>query len=107
MHRYLQHIALALLLLFSRAMVPDELIQELHPHTHTVHADHCDTHEAQVGMKHKHCPVEDVFNSPYQGEILSLSFTTFTHTAVYAGAYTCAWQGSTSIPYYLRGPPVA
>ncbi|WP_266203453.1 hypothetical protein [Pontibacter kalidii] len=107
MHRYIQHIALALLLLFSRAMVPDELIQELHPHTHTVHTDHSDTHEAQVGMKHKHCTVEDVFNTPYQGAALSLSFTNITHTAVYADAYTCSWQGSKPALYYLRGPPVA
>ncbi|MCX2741914.1 hypothetical protein [Pontibacter anaerobius] len=107
MHRYIQHIALILLLLFSRAMVPDELIQELHPHTHTVHTEQADPHKPQIGLKHKHCQVEDVFNTPYQGEALSLSFTTTIHTAVYATAYTRSWQGSKPGLYFLRGPPVA
>ncbi|WP_276498587.1 hypothetical protein [Pontibacter litorisediminis] len=107
MHRYIQHIALILLLLFCRAMVPDALIQELHPHTHTVHTDHADTHEAQVGMKHKHCQVEDVFNTPYQGTTLSIDFTPITHTVAYAATYTCSGQGSKPSLYFLRGPPVA
>lgn len=107
MARYTHYIALILLLLFCRAMVPDALIQELHPHTHTVHADHTDTHKAQVGLKHKHCQVEDVFSSPYQGTTLSLDFTSITHRAVYAADYTYSWQGNSTSHYYLRGPPAA
>ncbi|CAM3379362.1 hypothetical protein POKO110462_00010 [Pontibacter korlensis] len=88
-------------------MVPDDLIQELHPHTHTVHTENTDPHKAQVGMKHKHCQVEDVFNTPYQGTALSIDFTPVKHTAVYAAHYTYSWQGNSHTLYFLRGPPVA
>ncbi|WP_157593718.1 hypothetical protein [Pontibacter actiniarum] len=88
-------------------MVPDALIQELHAHTHTVHTEHTDPHKAQVGMKHKHCQVEDVFSTPYQGTALSIDFKPITHTAVYAAAYTYGWHGSTPTLYFLRGPPAA
>ncbi|GHA65865.1 hypothetical protein [Pontibacter akesuensis] len=107
MARYTHYIALTLLLLFCRAMVPDALIQELHPHTHTVHTDHTDTHKAQIGLKHKHCQVEDIFSSPYQGTALSLDFTSITHHAAHAAAYTCGWQGNSIFSYHLRGPPAA
>ena len=107
MHRYIQHIALVLLLLFCRAMVPDELIQELHPHTHTVHTEQADPHKAQIGMKHKHCQVEDIFNAPYQGSELSLDFTPVTHAVVHATVHSYSRQGSNPSLYYLRGPPVA
>ncbi|TPE45415.1 hypothetical protein [Pontibacter mangrovi] len=88
-------------------MVPDELIQELHPHTHTVHTDHTDTHKAQIGLKHKHCQVEDVFNTPYQGTDLLLFFAAPTQRPVHTAAYTYSWQGSSHTSYFLRGPPVA
>lgn len=107
MYRYAHYIALALLLLFCRAMVPDALIQELHAHTHTVHTEHTDPHKAQIGMKHKHCQVEDVFNTPYQGTVLSVDFTPVIYNTVYAAVYTYSWQGSNPTLYFLRGPPVA
>ncbi|GAB3824235.1 hypothetical protein [Pontibacter rugosus] len=88
-------------------MVPDALIQELHPHTHTVHTDHTDNHKAQVGMKHKHCQVEDVFNTPYQGTTLSVDFTPVIHPAVFTATYFYSWQSNSNVLHYLRGPPVA
>lgn len=107
MHRYIRYIALVLLLLFCRAMVPDALIQELHPHTHTVHTDEMDSHKAQIGMKHKHCQVEDVFNSPCQGTALATDFSQPAPAAVHATVHTYSQQHSTSALYYLRGPPLA
>jgi len=105
--RFLRHTALFLLLLFCRAMVPDALLLELHPHTHTVHTDHTDTKKAQVGMKHKHCPVEDVFGAPFQGSLTSVAFKPVVHTAAYAAAHTSNWHGHTPSLQYLRGPPLA
>ncbi|WP_299760257.1 hypothetical protein [uncultured Pontibacter sp.] len=58
-------------------------------------------------MKHKHCQVEDVFNTPYQGTALSVEFKPVTHTTVHAAAYTYSWQSSNTHLYFLRGPPVA
>ena len=104
---FLKYIALFLLLLFCRAMVPDAFLLELHPHTHTVHTDHTDTKKAQVGLKHKHCPVEDVFGKPYQGSFSSLEFRPVVHHAAYATNYTSTWYSVTYSSNSLRGPPSA
>lgn len=104
---FLRHIALLLLLLFCRAMVPDALLLELHAHTHTVHTDHTDADKAQVGMKHKHCEVEDVFGAPFQGSLASLDFEPVVHTTAYVAQYSCSWQTSPLASRYLRGPPLA
>ncbi|WP_345156097.1 hypothetical protein [Pontibacter saemangeumensis] len=103
----LRHIALLLLLLFCRAMVPDALLLELHPHTHTVHSDSTDLKKAQVGMKHKHCVVEDVFDTPFLGTLTSLYFVPVVHTTAYAASYINSEQGFLLSQQYLRGPPKA
>ena len=105
--RFLRHIALLLLLLFCRAMVPDALLLELHPHTHTVHTDHTDTKKAQVGMKHKHCVVEDVFDTPFLGIIAPLDFIPVVHTAAYAAPAAGNWHKHSLSQQFLRGPPQA
>lgn len=107
MTRFLRHIALFLLLLFCRAMVPDALVLELHAHTHTVHTDHTDTNKAQVGIKHKHCAVEDVFGAPFQGSLTSLDFTPVVHSTAYTALYTGSCLTSPLTSRYLRGPPQA
>ena len=107
MPRFLRHIALLLLLLFCRAMVPDALLLELHPHTHTVHSDRTDLKKAQVGMKHKHCQVEDVFDTPFQGSQISLDFTPVVHFTAYTASYTDNRLASPLPSQYLRGPPQA
>ncbi|MFD2999959.1 hypothetical protein ACFS7Z_06280 [Pontibacter toksunensis] len=107
MQFFLKYIALFLLLLFCRAMVPDAFLLELHPHTHTVHTDHTDTHKAQVGLKHKHCPVEDVFGKPYQGSFSSLEFKPLVHYTAYTASYTSTWRSETYSATFLRGPPLA
>ncbi|PRY14840.1 hypothetical protein CLV24_10377 [Pontibacter ummariensis] len=105
MQRYLTYIALILLLLFCRAMVPDALLSELHPHTHTAHPEHTDSNKAQVGMKHKHCPVEDVFNIPFLGSSTSIWFKPVVHASVYNGTYSSSWH-SLSVSFQPpRGPP--
>ncbi|RAU84393.1 hypothetical protein [Pontibacter arcticus] len=107
MHRYLNYIALTLLLLFTRAMVPDALMLHLHGHEHTVHADACDSHKAQVGKKHNHCPVEDLFGAPYQGSVTYFEPEALTHTQRFNNLYSARYYGNTVLLPHLRGPPVA
>ncbi|MHA6249519.1 hypothetical protein ACXYMU_16365 [Pontibacter sp. CAU 1760] len=105
MPKLYRHIALFLLLLFCRAMVPDALLLELHPHTHTIHTDQTDAKKAQVGAKHKHCPVEDVFGKPFQGSLPPLLTVPLTHNAAQLPAFSCSGYGTAGPFEYLRGPP--
>ncbi|MBC5775798.1 hypothetical protein H8S95_17115 [Pontibacter sp. KCTC 32443] len=106
MYRFTNYIAILLLLLFTRAMVPDALILELHPHTHTIHADHTDAHKAQIGQKHKHCTVEDIFNVPFQGTITSINVASAVSETAYFNYYHTRWHSTSHTFSYLRGPPI-
>lgn len=107
MRRFTPYIALLLLLLFCRVMVPDALWLELHPHTHTAHPEHTDTKQAQLGMKHKHCPVEDLFGAPYQPVYTSVAFKEVLHFTTYTSFLILNWQGTPPLYAQLRAPPVA
>ena len=105
---YIRYIAVLLLMLFTRAMVPDALLLELHAHKHSIHASHnTDSHKAQVGEKHKHCPVEDLFGAPCQGTITVLKSNLLLHKTAYASHYQYSGYRSSTTFFYLRGPPVA
>jgi len=106
-YRLVNYIALFLLLLFCRVMVPDALLLSLHSHGHTEHSAHADTKQEQLSEKHTHCPVEDLFGAPYQGTITAVHFAPLTHTALYTASYQ--YQGHTSSLSLspLRAPPVA
>ncbi|MEJ8803743.1 hypothetical protein [Pontibacter sp. H249] len=106
MNLFLRHIAVLLLLLFVRVMVPDALLLELHGHAHAVHSEHTDSHKAQVGQKHSHCPVEDLFGAPFQPAINPVEFKAVTHTATYKVHYSSSWHGTTLHNASLRGPPL-
>jgi hypothetical protein len=102
-----QHIAVLLLLLFCRVMVPDALIFELHAHTHTVHTEHTDTHKAQLGQKHKHCPVEELFGAPFQAALNNIELTPIVYRTDYTSLYQDRWHNSTHFNQLLRGPPLS
>lgn len=106
MYRISHYIAVLLLLLFARVMVPDALILELHAHTHTVHTDHTDTHDAQVGKKHKHCPVEDLFDSPFQGPATQVALAPARQHVVYISCYQQRDLFTSNRLFRLRGPPL-
>jgi hypothetical protein len=107
MYRFTSYIAILLLLLFTRVMVPDALILELHSHTHTIHTAHEDSHKAQVGQKHKHCPVEDNFQEPFQGVIASIALAPLVqHKTTYTNYYQSSRHTFQNASQYLRGPPV-
>ena len=87
-------------------MVPDVLLVQLHSHTHTIHSEQTDTHKAQIGMKHKHCPIEDLFDTPFQVDDAYIDFEPVVHATNYIVQYKNNWQKS---PFYntsLRGPPL-
>ncbi len=87
-------------------MVPDALLLELHPHTHTIHTDQTDTKKAQVGLKHKHCQVEDVFGKPFQGGATPGLPLPLTHATAYIAPCVSNWESSPFSHQYLRGPPL-
>nr|WP_246597002.1 hypothetical protein [Pontibacter aydingkolensis] len=88
-------------------MVPDALLTGLHAHAHTVHSEQTDTHKAQVGQKHNHCPVEDLFGAPYQLAGNTVAFTHVVHTTTYTVHYSSSWHGTTLHNASLRGPPLS
>ena len=97
--------AVLLLLLFARVMVPDALLLELHGHAHTIHPEHTDTHEALVGQEHSHCPVEDLFGAPYQPVVNPILFKPVVHTATHTVHYSSSWHGTIIQHASPRGPP--
>ncbi|MDX5421547.1 MAG: hypothetical protein LPK14_04785 [Hymenobacteraceae bacterium] len=107
MHRLVKYIALFLLLLFCRAMVPDALLLSLHAHGHTEHHSPGDSKQAHVSEKHSHCPVEDLFGAPYHGSVASVDFPAVEHTSTYTVCYSGNWYGTSHATSFLRGPPVA
>ncbi len=106
-----RHIALFLLLLFVRVLVPDGFMLVLHNHAHTAHDAtelvklHPDA--AKVDTAHLHCPIEKLFGAPYQASFCLYDLTQLTHTATYAEAGTATSQRLPLTQAYLRGPPVA
>ena len=107
MHSVQKYIALFLLLLFVRVMVPDALLLELHYHIHTVDKVSADTKHAQVDAKHMHCSVEDLFGAPYQSSHMAIVFQQITHTASYTIQYKSSWHHTLIFSQFLRGPPAA
>nr|WP_262921627.1 hypothetical protein [Pontibacter ruber] len=88
-------------------MVPDSLLLRLHSHGHTLHVPHEDQNQAHIDKKHTHCAVEDVFHAPFQPSLERITFARPTFTAIYTTGYYASWQAILSIPFDLRGPPVA
>ena len=112
MQTFRQYIAFFLLLAFVRVMVPDALMLKLHAHQHTEHHaahGHHITHDhgLELDVKHTHCPVEDVFNAPYQPELFHFSLVPLTHSDSYAELESFPWAFTVPHSLYLRGPPVA
>nr|WP_255749814.1 hypothetical protein [Pontibacter liquoris] len=89
-------------------MVPDALLLELHPHTHTIDTANTDHHKAQIASKHSHCPVEDLFGASFQGSITAwAALPVLAPAVVYTFPYTCSPHKTTPATPALRGPPLA
>ncbi|EJF09956.1 MULTISPECIES: hypothetical protein [Pontibacter] len=105
MYRFTTYIALFLLLLFTRAMVPDQLLLSLHSHAHTEHAHPGDQKNAHVEKKHSHCPVEDLFGAPYQSAAIVYTFKAPVMLPEYTARYTHHSAFDSFARLKLRGPP--
>ncbi|WP_461488714.1 hypothetical protein [Pontibacter sp. HJ8] len=105
MYRFTTYIALFLLLLFVRAMVPDALLLSLHSHAHTEHSHPGDHNQAHVDKKHTHCPVEDLFGAPYQSSTVVISFPKVLLLPEHVASYYSNWPDSSTTHTQQRGPP--
>ncbi|PKV67387.1 hypothetical protein [Pontibacter ramchanderi] len=105
MYRFTTYIALFLLLLFTRAMVPDQLLLSLHSHAHTAHSHPGDQKNAHVEKKHSHCPVEDLFGAPYQSATTVYTFRAPVALAAYTVRYAHYTAFDSFARLQLRGPP--
>lgn len=105
MYRFTTYIALFLLLLFVRAMVPDTLLLSLHSHTHTEHNHPGDYNQAHVDKKHTHCPVEDLFGAPYQSSTAVIAFPEPLLSPEHVASYYSNWLYSSATHTQQRGPP--
>jgi hypothetical protein len=104
--RFTTYIALFLLLLFTRAMVPDQLLLSLHSHAHTEHSHLIGDHnKAQVEKKHNHCPVEDLFGAPFQSTTEVYTFQKPSVLPEHTARYTAYQAFDSNTRITLRGPP--
>ncbi|TXK51946.1 hypothetical protein FVR03_02355 [Pontibacter qinzhouensis] len=106
MQQVKSYIALFLLLLFVRVLLPDGLLLSLHTHEHTSHEVPCDAHKAQVDKKHTHCDIEDLFGAPFQPGVVAVEFLPLIHASTQPGSQAANWQRCAVSHAYLRGPPL-
>jgi hypothetical protein len=104
-NRFTTYIALFLLLLFTRAMVPDQLLLSLHKHAHTEHSHPGDHNQAHVEKKHNHCPVEELFEAPFQRVTEVFVFRAPSTVPVHTARYTDNPAYAPDAHIKLRGPP--
>jgi hypothetical protein len=105
-YRFTTYIALFLLLLFTRAMVPDQLLLSLHSHAHTEHSHLVgDQNKAHVEKNHSHCPVEDLFGAPYQSATEIFTFKEPSLLPEHTIRHTVNQAFASNARLTLRGPP--
>jgi len=100
-------IALFLLLLFVRVLVPDSLILALHQHTHTIEK-RLDSHlgDKQVDAKHIHCPTDHLFHNTFYTLSVAFVLPVYTlHTPSYRLDLTAVWKFTFPNNCLTRGPP--
>ena len=109
MYKFSSYIACFLLLVFMRLMLPDDLLLNMHAHTHTEHehTSAADRHTHELDVKHTHCQIENVFNSPFQPEPAFVLTLPLQHVSVYSSSNSFAWKFTFPNNIQLRGPPVA
>jgi hypothetical protein len=106
------HIAVLLLLVFGRVMVPDAAWLALHPHEHTEHEaahapDSALKGQTVVAEKHTHCATDHLFSAP------TLPAPTFAWGVVVPPMYerptgvslSSVWTARLVQTLCLRGPP--
>jgi len=101
-------IALFLLLLFVRVLVPDSLILALHQHTHTEEKQ-SDTYPGikKLDTKHIHCPTDHLFHTTFYTLPAAIVLSVLTqHTSSYQATFKAVWKFTFPNNSLTRGPPL-
>lgn len=108
MRAFRSRIALVLLLCFVRVLLPESVILALHQHGHTekevAHTGR--GYKALLTEKHQHCPVDHLFDVPFQpSPELAWQPVVFTYAAAVGEVEQSVWRQVVPAAAYLRGPP--
>ncbi|GAB3827887.1 hypothetical protein [Hymenobacter jeollabukensis] len=110
MRDFRTQLATLLLLCFVRVLLPESAILALHRHAHTekeearLPAHHGD--KAVLSTKHQHCPVDHLYDVPFQPAAELVGPTAFyTYARPEGEARQSVWAATAPAPAWLRGPP--
>ncbi len=108
MYRFKNYIALFLLLLFVRVVVPEAAVLALHTHEHTQDKLVKMDTGLKLEKKHTHCHTDNLFNSPFSPAFATITYhTPITFSETYAALQGFVWKFTFPNNTELRGPPVA
>jgi len=106
MRAFRSHVALLLILCFTRVLVPDTWILALHPHGHTVHEPAQGKRgKAFLTAQHKHCQTDHFYKAFFQ-PVMPLEILCLPRYATTVATPALVGRAATLFAYhYLRGPP--
>jgi hypothetical protein len=103
------YIAIFLLLLFVRVLVPETAVLALHNHEHTEEQFPAKKNTGlKLDQKHQHCQIDELFNAPFtpvQAVIIQANNLTYSDT--YSASHSFIWKFTFPNNTDLRGPPLA
>ena len=106
MYQFKNYIAIFLLLLFVRVLVPETAILALHSHEHTEEQVKKDT-GFKLEKKHQHCQIDQVFNAPFTpAPQVVIQAVPVSFTDLYSANHSYIWKFTFPNNTDLRGPPV-
>ncbi|SHK05250.1 hypothetical protein [Hymenobacter psychrotolerans] len=103
-------LALLLLLCFTRVLLPEAWILNLHSHEHTTEEPAqipgAFKGKAVLSVKHQHCDVDHFYDVPFQpAPPVELPVLVATYQAASATPETSVWLSATRSTADQRGPP--
>ena len=110
MHTLRSRLALLLLLCFTRVLLPEAWILQLHAHEHTTEEPApipgIFKDKAVLSTKHQHCAVDHFYDVPFQpASPVELPVPVATYQAASATPATSVWLSAKRPTADLRGPP--
>jgi hypothetical protein len=107
LYRFNNYIALILLLLFVRVLVPETTVLALHSHEHTEDQLNEDA-DFKLDKKHQHCQIDQLFNAPFTPALpVAITYFSLAFTDNYSVNRAYPWKFTFPNNTHLRGPPVA
>lgn len=108
MYQLRNYIALFLLLLFVRVIVPETAVLALHTHEHTQDNPEKINTGLKLDKKHTHCHTDELYDSPFSPV---WAIITYNLPAMFPQTYVAfhgfVWKFTFPNNTELRGPPVA